>query len=43
MQGMAFLGANLHFSYGDMIAMELKEFLAFVDIAVEMLKRQAKS
>lgn len=34
--GMAAIGAAMHFSYSDMLEMELEEFRAFVAIAEKM-------
>jgi hypothetical protein len=33
MQGMALIGATLHFGYSDMLNMELEEFMFFMEQA----------
>jgi hypothetical protein len=41
MRGMALIGATLHFSYSDMLDMELDEFNEFVEISNEIVEKQS--
>ena len=40
MQGMALIGAALHFGYSDMIDMYTSDFMEFIKLANELVEKQ---
>ncbi|MFY4767452.1 hypothetical protein ACOTV5_02340 [Aliarcobacter butzleri] len=40
MQGMALIGAALHFGYSDMMEMYTSDFMGFVKLANELVEKQ---
>jgi hypothetical protein len=40
MRGMALIGSTLHFSYSEMLEMDISVFMDFVDYANEIVEKQ---